>query len=84
MFRLIQSQTPDLIILDINMPGMNGYEVIGRLKGYTSTAEIPVLIMSGQDVDSAKLRMRSPTTAIHVLEKPVACDALNNHVSYLL
>ena len=84
LFRLLQSRIPDLIILDIYMPGMNGYEVIGRLKAHTPTAKIPVLILSGRDVDSSELHKKSPTTAIHVLVKPVGLDTLNNHVSYLL
>jgi len=84
LFRLIQGQMPDLIVLDLYMPGMNGYEVIGRLKGHTPTAKIPILILSGRDVDSSKLQNKSPTTAIHVLLKPVVYETLNNHVSYLL
>ena len=37
---------PDLILLDIMMPNMNGYEVCERLKSNPRTAEIPVLILS--------------------------------------
>ncbi len=84
LFRLLQSRIPNLIVLDISMPGMNGYEVIGRLKGCAETADIPILILSGLDMDSVELRRRSPTTALRVLEKPVACETLNNYVSYLL
>ncbi|MEI6149191.1 MAG: response regulator [bacterium] len=84
LFRMLQSQIPDLIVLDIAMPGMNGYEVIGRLKGHDPTAKIPILILSGRDMDSVELRKSSPTTAIHVLAKPVDYETMNNHVSYLL
>lgn len=84
LFRLLRKATPDLIILDIYMPDMNGYEVIGRLKGHRPTAEIPVLIMSGLDVDSSELRRKSPTTAIHLLAKPVDQDELKNRAAHLL
>ncbi len=84
LFRLLQRRIPNLIVLDISMPGMNGYEVIGRLKSCADTADIPILILSGLDVDSVELRKRSPTTALLVLEKPVASETLNNHVYYLL
>jgi phosphoserine phosphatase RsbU/P len=39
---------PDLILLDIMMPGMNGYEVCSRLKADPSTREIPVIFLTGQ------------------------------------
>lgn len=37
---------PDMIILDVNMPGMNGYEVCERLKQDTKTESIPVVFLS--------------------------------------
>ncbi|MHB8835639.1 MAG: ATP-binding protein [Candidatus Methylomirabilia bacterium] len=39
---------PDLILLDVQMPGIDGYETCRRLKADVATAEIPVLFMSGQ------------------------------------
>jgi len=41
--------TPDLILLDINMPSMNGYEVCTELKISSETAEIPVIFISALD-----------------------------------
>ncbi|MDH5445051.1 MAG: response regulator [Gammaproteobacteria bacterium] len=40
---------PDLIILDVNMPGMNGYEVCEELKKNPATLEIPVLFLSANN-----------------------------------
>lgn len=40
---------PDLILLDINMPGMNGYEVCQRLKAHESTRSVPVIFLSAMD-----------------------------------
>jgi putative two-component system response regulator len=39
---------PDLILLDVMMPGMDGYEVCRRLKANPDTADIPVLFLSGR------------------------------------
>ena len=43
----VQSALPDLILLDINMPGMDGYEVCRRLKADERTRDVPVLFISG-------------------------------------
>ena len=43
------AQPPDLILLDINMPGMNGYEVCQRLKADPQTRKIPIIFISVLD-----------------------------------
>jgi len=45
---VLASWTPDLIILDINLPGMDGFEFLGR---YRKTGRVPVLIVSARDAD---------------------------------
>lgn len=43
---IIQQQPPELILLDINMPKMSGYEVAERLKADPATADIPIIFIS--------------------------------------
>ena len=47
--RAAQTAQPDLILLDINMPNMDGYEVCKRLKADAKTKQIPVIFLSALD-----------------------------------
>jgi len=51
--RLAQKDTPDLILLDLVMPKLDGFQVLERLKKESATAKIPVLVFSnlGQKED---------------------------------
>ena len=49
---LARAQTPDLAILDVMMPGMNGYELTKALRAFT---DIPVLILSARSQDNDKI-----------------------------
>jgi len=51
-----QKIQPDLILLDITMPGMNGYEVCGHLKDTPHLRDIPVIFLSSFDSAEAKVK----------------------------
>lgn len=44
---------PDLVLLDVNMPGMSGYDVCRALRGRSATATVPILLLTakGQEAD---------------------------------
>jgi twitching motility two-component system response regulator PilG len=46
---LVASDRPDLILLDITMPRMDGYQLCKLIKGYPETKNIPVIMLSGKD-----------------------------------
>ncbi|MEK8025586.1 diguanylate cyclase domain-containing protein [Pseudaquabacterium rugosum] len=54
--RLAQADPPDLVLLDVEMPGLDGYEVCARLKEVPALAEVPVIFLSQHHDDAAELR----------------------------
>jgi len=53
VFNLLAKQKPDLILLDIMMPRMDGLEVLTRLKGDSNTRSIPVVLLTAKQPDEA-------------------------------
>ncbi len=54
--RLIDAEMPDLVFLDVMMPGMNGYEVCRRIKSDIATANIPVIMLTARSEQEDKVR----------------------------
>lgn len=55
---VVTEQHPDIVVLDIMLPGMNGYDVLKAIKAEDTTKDIPILFLSnlGQDEDIEKSR----------------------------
>jgi len=80
----IKDGIPDLLILDMKMPNMSGYEVIGRLKENVETKDVPILIISAYEVEIDRLKEYTQEKAIPVTGKPIDKDRLEKLVNYLL
>jgi len=52
---LILSGPPSLILLDLNLPGMNGFEICRRLRAETSTASVPILMLTARADETDKV-----------------------------
>jgi CheY-like chemotaxis protein len=76
-------QPPDLILLDVMMPGMDGYEVLDKLKGDLATKNIPVIMVTALKDPSAERHARS-AAADDVLAKPLDRIELVSRVRRLL
>jgi len=56
---VIENQRPDLIVLDIIMPNKDGYEVIKTLKSNPENAELPIVLMTGIEIDGGRVKALS-------------------------
>ena len=68
-------EMPELIILDLMLPGMDGFEVVKRLRSNARTAHIPVLILSARHDTNDKVRALN-SQANDYLTKPFNSDEL--------
>lgn len=57
-------RTPDVILLDRNMPGMSGDEVVRAMRAEPQLASVPILILSGEPIDPPELRSIGATGAV--------------------
>jgi len=69
MFKMLEKNIPDLILLDVNMPEMSGYEAIKVLKGVKRTGDIPVIFLTAQSDNDSELEGLS-LGAIDYITKP--------------
>ena len=73
------AEQPDAIVLDLGMPGMDGWQVSRRLKDHPRTMDIPIIMLTASDVagigeEAARLHVTD------VLHKPCAVDVLRDRL----
>lgn len=84
--KLVQESRPDLILLDILMPGMDGFEVCKRLKSDAKTSDIPVVFVSSMtDIESKVKGFKSG--GVDYINKPFQhaeiLVRINTHITML-
>ena len=79
----IQADRPDLLVLDVNMPGLDGFEVAAMLKADPGTATIPIIMVSAQDGRGSRL-IGLESGAEDYLSKPVDSAELIAKIRNLL
>lgn len=68
--RSIEQSPPSLVILDVNMPCLDGWGVLKALSGNDSTCNIPVVVVTASDV------LHATAQAVAILSKPFVLDEL--------
>ncbi len=73
--RLAGGDRPDLILLDINMPGLNGHETLAAIRAEDAYADIPVVMLTTSDAD-ADIAMSHAKDAFGYIHKPLTATNL--------
>jgi putative two-component system response regulator len=84
MFSLLEKITPDLILLDIEMPEMDGFEAHERLKGNSALADIPVIFVTGMtdvSVEARGLQLGVTDFITKPFSAPVLLNRIKTHLS---
>jgi putative two-component system response regulator len=83
MLTLIGKIVPDLILLDIEMPEMDGFSAINKLKANEKTAHIPVVILTAYENDAVEA-LGLKLGAVDFIIKPFSEPVLLNRIAYHL
>ena len=83
MFLFLEKMIPDLILLDIEMPVMNGFEALKKIKNNKLWAAIPVIFLTGT-ADTAIEEKSKNLGAAGIVTKPFSpsglLDLINSHI----
>ncbi len=75
--KIAEKTLPDAILLDVRMPGMDGFDVLRKLRQQDDTRLVPVVFVTGEE-DEGTRAMAVELGAVGVLVKPVDPDALHD------
>ena len=81
--KIASKRPPDIVLLDVRMPGMDGFEVCQALKQDTTTRDVPVIFVTGED-DSEIRAAATKVGVADILSKPVDPDALRETIERCL
>ena len=82
-YQLAVSESPDLILLDLMMPVMDGFEVLSKVKSNPATSQILVIVLTAKiDAESERRVMRSG--AVDYIKKPWGPRELEERVALAL
>lgn len=80
----IESDKPDLVVLDIMLPKLDGYSVNLKLKENPETENLPVIVITGRGHLKELLQIREEITVSAYLEKPFPLKLLVDKIKELL
>jgi PAS domain S-box-containing protein len=84
--QMTQMIQPALVLLDLKMPGMDGYQVLRAMRENPDTEDIPVIVMTGtmQPNEAVPTEIEEATGVVRFLTKPFSIDDLASEISSLV
>lgn len=82
-FTTFKTNLPDLVVLDVMMPGIDGYEVCQRIRNHYEGQDIPILMMTGRN-DVVSIRRAYEVGATDFMTKPIQWLVLPYRIRYML
>ena len=79
--RMLKTMTPDLLVLDLLLPWVNGVEVLSTMRETPVLTRVPVLVTTGSSTQEADL---APFAPVLILRKPLETESVVNAVRTLL
>jgi CheY-like chemotaxis protein len=73
----LQKNAPDVIFLDVNMPGVDGFEVMAYFRRLPQLREIPVIIVTSDDQPETAQKAKN-TGVLSLIVKPVSVENIEN------
>ncbi len=77
---VVQSDSPDFITMDVNMPGMNGFETVEKIRQVNQRAKIVILTANIQESS----RERAQQLGVQFVQKPATLAAIQQAVDHFL
>lgn len=81
--RIARAEKPDLVLLDLIMPGLQGFEVLKLLKADAATSSIPVMVLSNLGQDSDMQRALAAGAVDYLIKANLQLDKLIERVKAL-
>ncbi len=82
-FEILRSEIPDLVLMDINLPDMDGYEITTRLKQMPALARVPVIAMTANVMKGDREKTLAAGCDGYI-SKPIDIDTLPGQIARFL
>jgi diguanylate cyclase (GGDEF)-like protein len=78
-----ERERPDLVLLDVDLPGSNGFEICTRLRATKSGGDVPIVMVTGHD-DTQSIAQAFEVGATDFIHKPVLWPTLPHRIGFML
>lgn len=82
-FALLEKETPDLLLLDVELPGSSGFDICTAIRAMSSGADIPIVMVTGHE-DTESIAHSYQVGATDFILKPILWPTLPHRIEFIL